>query len=91
MNKPLFDQFLREYVREALIYGDNKVDLAADYLLGLKKPGIFSKGEKKQALERAQKVFGSYRDRPVWFILKCLAIDPKDIENAWKFFCEINL
>jgi len=82
MNKTLFDQFLREYVREALVYADNDGSDAANYLLGLKKPGVFARGEKKQALERAQKVFGAYQDRPVWFILKCLAIDPQELEGA---------
>ncbi len=79
MKKALFDQYLLEYVREALIYADNDVSDAANFLRNQKKPGFLAKTEKKQALERAQKVFGSYPDRPVWFILKCLAIDPKDI------------
>ena len=79
MRKELFDQYLREYVREALIFADNDVANAATFLLNQKKPGFLAKAEKKDALERAQKVFGSYQDRPVWFILKCLAIDPNDI------------
>ena len=79
MNKDLFDQFLRDYVREALIYSDNNVDEAANHLLNQKKPGFLSKQEKKIALERAQKVFSAYRDRPLWFVLKCLGLDSEEL------------
>jgi hypothetical protein len=79
MNKELFDQYLREYVREALIYGDQDVDEAANYLFNQRKPGFFSKKEKKQALERAQKIFSAYRDRPLWFIMKCIGLDLDDL------------
>ncbi len=79
MNKERFDQYLKDYIREALIYGDNDVTAAANYLLGQRKPGILAKPEQKQALERAQKVFGSYQDRPLWFVLKCLGLTEAEI------------
>ena len=82
MNKDLFDQYIREYVREALIYGDKDVDEAANYLLNQKKPGFFSKKEKKIALERAQKIFSAYRDRPLWFVMKCLGVDEEEITDS---------
>ena len=66
MNKDLFDQHLREYVREALIYGDKDVDEAANYLLNQRKPGFLSKTEKKDALVRARKnILSLSRSPPV--------------------------
>ena len=82
MDQELYQQFVIEFIRDALVYSDNNVDLAADYLLGKKKPGIFSKAEKKQAFERTQKVFSQCRDRPLWFVLKCLGLSQEDINAA---------
>lgn len=82
MNKDHFDQYLRAYVREALIFGDKNVDEAANYLLNQRKPGFFSKKEKKIALERAQKIFSAYRDRPLWFVMKCLGLDAEELTNS---------
>ena len=79
MNNDLLDQYLREYVREALIFGDNNVDEAANYLLNQRKPGFLAKNEKKQALERAQKIFSAYRDRPLWFVMKCVGLDADEL------------
>ncbi len=81
MKKELYDQFLEEYIREALIYGDQNVDEAASYLLNQRNPRFLVKQEKKLALERAQKVFSAYRDRPLWFVLKCLGLDSDEILN----------
>ena len=75
MKKELYDQYLEDYVREALNFGAHDVDEAANYLLSQRKPRFFAKHEKKLALERVQKVFSAYRDRPLWFILKCLGLD----------------
>ena len=77
MKKALYEQYLEDYVREALNYNNHDVDEAANYLLTQRKPRFFAKQEKKLALERAQKVFSAYRDRPLWFILKCLGLDPE--------------
>ena len=82
MNKDLFDQYLRDYVGEALIYGDQKVDEAADYLLSQRKPRFLARNERKLALERAQKVFSAYRDRPLWFVLKCLGIESDELNKS---------
>jgi hypothetical protein len=79
MKKKLYDQYLRQYVHEALIYGDNNVEEAANYLLSLKKPRFFVRQEKKLALERAQKNFSAYTDRPLWFVLKCLGIESDEM------------
>jgi len=82
MNKTLFDQYLQEYVREALIYADNDVEGAANYLLSQRKPKFLAKQEKKQALERAQKIFSAYSDRPLWFVLKCIGIDQDELDQT---------
>jgi hypothetical protein len=82
MNKDLFDQYLRDYVREALIYGDQKVDETANFLMSQRTPRFLVKKERKMALERAQKVFSAYRDRPLWFVLKCLGIESDEFDKA---------
>jgi len=81
MNKERYDQFLEEFIREALIYGDQDVDAAASYLMSQRTPRLFVKQEKKLALERAQKVFSAYRDRPLWFVLKCLGLEADQFVN----------
>ena len=75
MKKELYDQFLEEFIREALLYSDQDVDAAASYLMNQRTPRFLVKQEKKLALERAQKVFSAYRDRPLWFVLKCLGLE----------------
>ena len=82
MNNKLYDKYLREYVREALNYGDNNVREASNYLLSQKTPRFFAKQEKKLALQRAQKNFSSYADRPLWFVLKCVGIEPDDLIDS---------
>jgi len=82
MNKERYDQYLLEYIREALIYGDNDVGAAANWLLAQRTPRLFAKEEQKQALRRAQKVFSSYQDRPLWFVLKCFDLTETDLEKG---------
>jgi hypothetical protein len=79
MNKDLFDQYLHDYVREAMIYGNQNIDEAANFLLSKRKPRFLARQEKKLALERAQKIFSAYRDRPLWFIFKCLGLDSETL------------
>jgi len=81
MNKDLFDQYLRDYVREALIVGDHRVDEAATFLASQKTSRFFARNERKLALERAQKVFSAYRDRPLWFVLKCLGFQAGEFDK----------
>jgi len=81
MNKERYDQFLDEFIRAALIYGDQDVDAAASYLMNQRTPRFLAKQEKKLALERAQKVFSAYRDRPLWFVLKCLGLEADQFLN----------
>ena len=71
MNRERYERYLRDYIREALIYGDNDVGAAANYLMAQRTPRFFAKAEQKEALHRAQKIFNSYQDRPLWFVLKC--------------------
>ena len=80
MNRERYDQYLRDYIREALIYGDNDVGAAANWLKAQRTPRLFAREEQKEALRRAQKVFTSYQDRPLWFVLKCFDLTEKDIK-----------
>ena len=80
MNRERYDQYLRNYIREALIYGDNDVGAAANWLMAQRTPRFFAREEQKEALRRAQKVFNSYQDRPLWFVLKCFDLTEKDIK-----------
>ena len=80
MNQERYKQYVIAYVKEALSYGDNNADQAADYLQSLKKPGFLSNKEQKEAYVRTQKIFGAYRDRPLWFVLKCLGITQDELE-----------
>jgi hypothetical protein len=82
MNKASFDQYLREYIREALIFGDKNVETAANYLMNQRTRKYFTKQEKKQALQRAQKIFLAYSDRPLWFVLKCLGTTLEELGIA---------
>jgi len=80
MNRERYDQHLRYYIREALIYGDNDVGEAANWLMAQRTPRFFARVEQKEALRRAQKVFNSYQDRPLWFILKCFDLTEEDLK-----------
>jgi hypothetical protein len=79
MNRERYDQYLRDYIREALIYGDKDVSEAANWLMSQRTPRFFAKVEQKEALRRAQKVFNSYQDRPLWFVLKCFDLTEEDL------------
>ena len=80
MNRERYEQYLRNYIREALIYGDNDVGAAANWLMSQRTPRFFAREEQKEALRRAQKVFNSYQDRPLWFVLKCFDLTEDDIK-----------
>ncbi len=77
MNQKLFLQYLEQYTLQALEKAGDDVSMAADYLDGIKKPGIFSKDreEKKAALDRATKVFLESRQRSLYVVLKSLGFD----------------
>jgi hypothetical protein len=81
MNRELFDKYLHDYIRDALIYSDKNVDEAANYLLSQKTRRFFAKQEQKEALARVQKNFSAYRDRPLWFVLKCMGYTLEDFED----------
>ena len=80
MNRERYDQYLLDYIREALIYGDNDVGAAANWLMAQRTARFFAREEQKEALRRAQKIFNSYQDRPLWFVLKCFDLTEKDLE-----------
>ena len=80
MNRERYNQYLLDYIREALIYGDNDVGEAANWLMAQRTPRLFAREEQKEALRRTQKVFNSYQDRPLWFVLKCFDLTEKDLK-----------
>ena len=80
MNRERYEEYLKNYIREALIYGDNDIGQAANYLMSQRTPRFFAKAEQKEALHRAQKVFNSYQDRPLWFVLKCFDLTEEDLK-----------
>lgn len=80
MNQERYQEYLIDYIREALIYSDKDVSAAANYLQSQRTARFFAKAEKKEALRRAQKVFSSYQDRPLWFVLKCLGLQEDDLK-----------
>ena len=80
MNRELYDQYVHDYIREALIFGDNDVGAAANWLMAQRTRRFFAREEQKEALRRTQKVFNSYQDRPLWFVLKCFDLTEKDLE-----------
>ena len=80
MNRERYDQYVRDYIREALIYGDNDVGAAANWLMAQRTSRFFAREEQKEALRRTQKVFSSYQDRPLWFVLKCFDLTEEDLK-----------
>ena len=82
MNRERYDQYLHNYIREALIFGDNNVGAAANWLMAQRTPRFFAREEQKEALRRAQKVFNSYQDRPLWFVLKCFNLTEEDLAQG---------
>ncbi len=52
---------------------------ASNWLMSQRTRRFFARPEQKEALHRAQKVFNSYQDRPLWFVLKCFDLTEKDL------------
>ena len=63
-----------------LIFGDKDVGAAANWLMAQKTRRFFAREEQKEALRRTQKVFNSYQDRPLWFVLKCFDLTEEDLK-----------
>lgn len=81
MKHALYLQYLKIIVKEAIENSDGTAAGASDYLNRMKKPGFFSKPEKREAYYRAQKVFATTRDRPLWFVLSCLGLKQEDLDD----------
>ena len=82
MNKKKYDEYLLHYIQEALIYGHNDIGQAANWLNAQKTRRFFAKHEQKEALRRTQKIFTSYQDRPLWFVLKCFDLTEEDLKQS---------
>lgn len=52
----------------------------ANWLKAKKPRRFFASVEQKEALRRAQKIFTSYQDRPLWFVLKCFDLTEEDLK-----------
>ena len=75
-------QYLKEFIKEAMDNSDRTPIGITSYLEKMKKPGRFSKTEKKEAYSRVRKVFKTNQERPLWFVLSCLGLKEKDFEET---------
>ena len=77
MDLGLYQQYLKEYVLEALKNSDGTTARAAEYLWGKKVGGLTPhRLEKRKALAEARRAFDEYRHWPVEIILSHLGIKP---------------
>jgi hypothetical protein len=81
MDQSRYTQFLVEYIKKSLDESDGTSYGASNYLSAQKKPGFLAPGEKKEAFQRASKVFAEMRDRPLWLVLKALGLTVEDLEG----------
>jgi len=81
MDQSRFNTFLVEYIKNALDESDGTADGASNYLSAQKKPGFLAPNEKKEAHQRAKKVFAEMSDRPLWLVLKALGLTAEDLEG----------
>ncbi len=81
MDQTRFKDYLIEYTKKALDSSDGTPSGAESYLNSLKKPGIFAPNEKKEAFQRARKIFSEMPDRPLWLVLKALGLTVEDLEK----------
>ncbi len=80
MDQTRFKDYLIEYTKTALDSSDGTPSGAENYLSSQKKPGFLASAEKKEAFQRAQKVFTEMQDRPLWLVLKALGLTVEDLE-----------
>jgi hypothetical protein len=81
MDQSRYIQFLVEYIKKSLDESDGTAYGASNYLSAQKKPGFMAPSEKKEAFQRANKVFTEMRDRPLWLVLKALGLTVEDLEG----------
>lgn len=81
MDSSRYTNYLVEYIKKSLDESDGTAYGAANYLGALKKPGMLTPTEKKEAYQRARKVFTEMRDRPLWLVLKALGLSAEDLEK----------
>lgn len=81
MNTLLYQQYLEEYVRDAIASSDGANANIASHLWAKKIGGILirHKDEKNRALDDARKAFDEHRHWPLEIILSQLGLDPKQI------------
>ncbi|RPI84301.1 MAG: hypothetical protein EHM41_13745 [Chloroflexi bacterium] len=77
MNRILYEQYLKEYIREAIENSDGTNSGISQYLSGLRIPGRFTrnKEEKIRAIKDAQSAFEEHRHWPRDIVLSHLGLE----------------
>ena len=84
MDYKLYNQYMHEYLKEALVNGHNKPAEIARYLDAIPMPGRFArkKEERIRALRAVRQAFNEHRHWPLDIILSHLGIDPEIIKTG---------
>ncbi len=81
MNTILYNQYLEEYVKEAIANSDGTNADIATYLWvkNIGKILVQHREEKNRALDDARKAFDEHRHWPLEIVLSQLGLDPKKV------------
>ena len=84
MDYKLYNQYMHEYLKAALVEGHNKPAEIAQYLEQIALPGRFArnKEERIRALREVRQAFNEHRHWPLGIILSHLGIDPEKIKTG---------
>ena len=83
LNIKLYQQYLHQYLKEAVKNSDASVSGIQRYLSDIRPPGRFAmhKKEKTQALADAKRAFEEHRHWPLEIILSQLGVDAQEIRG----------
>ncbi len=84
MNIKLYQQYLQQYLKEAIQNSDGTNSGIGNYLSDMKGPGRFSlhTTEKQRALQDARHAFGEHRHWPLEIILSQMGVDIKAVRGT---------
>jgi hypothetical protein len=84
MNIKLYQQYLQQYLKEAIHNSDGTNSGIGSYLSDMKGPGRFSlhATEKARALQDARHAFDEHRHWPLDIIISQLGVDPKEVRGT---------
>jgi hypothetical protein len=84
MDYKLYNQYMHEYLKDALASGHNTPTEIARYLDEKSFPGRFArnKEERFRALREVRQAFNEHRHWPLEIILSHLGIDPDKIKTG---------